>query len=78
MSNHCSKIRGLQLKTYDRRTDSNFFFITGTYKNFNPFRYAPKELRLVVAEEEIIHADSLKTHDTIINLQIMGVTDTGS
>ena len=64
------------LETFSRRTDSTFFFLTGTYKNFNPFRYVPNELRLVVAEEEIIHADSIKTHDTIINLQIMGVTDT--
>jgi len=65
------------LDTFNRRTDSTFFFITGTYKNFNPFRYPSKEIRLVVAEEEIIHEDSLKTHDTIINLQIMGMTDTG-
>lgn len=65
------------VETYDRRTDSTFFFLTGTYKNFNPFRYLPKELKLVVAEEEIIYSDSLKTHDTIINLQIMGLTDTG-
>jgi len=64
-------------EAYHRRTDSSFFFLTGTYKNFNPFRFLPKELRLVIAEEEIIHPDSLKTHDTIINLQIMGVTDTG-
>jgi hypothetical protein len=60
-----------------RRTDSNFFFLTGNYKNFIPFRYTPKELRLVIAEEEIIHTDSLKTHDTIINLQLMGITDSG-
>jgi hypothetical protein len=63
--------------TYNRRTDSTFFFLTGTYKNFNPFRYSPKELRLVIAEEEIIHIDSLKTHDTIINVQLMGITDVG-
>ena len=65
------------LEKMHRRTDSNFFFLTATYKNFNPFRYTPKELRLVIAEEEIIHDDSLKTHDTIINLQLMGITDTG-
>jgi len=65
------------IQEYYLRTDTSFFFLTGTYKNFNPFRYLPKELRLVVAEEEIIHADSLKTHDTVINLQIMGITDTG-
>lgn len=64
-------------ETYERRSDTSFFFLTGTYKNFNPFRFTPKELRLVVAEEEIIHSDSLHTHDTIINLQLMGVTDTG-
>ena len=65
------------VETYDRRTDSSFFFLTGTYQNFNPFRFLPKELKLVVAEEEITYTDSLKTHDTIINLQIMGLTDTG-
>ena len=65
------------VETYNRRTDSTFFFLTGVYKNFNPFRYVPKELRLVVAEEEYIHTDSLHTLDTIINLQLMGITDTG-
>jgi hypothetical protein len=65
------------LEEYSRRTDSNFFFLSGTYKNFNPFRFTPKELRLVVAEEEIIHRDSLHTRDTIINLQLMAITDTG-
>ena len=46
------------IETYGRRTDTSFFYITGTYKNFNPFHYAPKELRLILAEEEIIHRDS--------------------
>ena len=66
------------IETYDRRTDTSFFYLTGTYKNFNPFRYPPKELRLVLAEEEIIHTDSLKTHDTIMNLQLLGITDSGN
>jgi hypothetical protein len=65
------------IETYGRRTDTSFFFITGTYKNFNPFRFAPKELRLIVAEEEIVHNDSLKTHDTIMNLQLLGISDSG-
>jgi hypothetical protein len=63
--------------TYKRRTDSTFFFLSGVYKNFNPFRYVPKELKLVLVEEEIIHSDSLQTRDTIINLQLMGIADTG-
>lgn len=66
------------IETYGRRTDTSFFFINGTYKNFNPFRFPPKELRLIVAEEEIIHTDSLKTNDTIMNLQLLGICDTGS
>jgi len=65
------------IDTYSRRTDSTFFFLTGTYKNFNPFRFVPKELRLIVAEEEIVHNDSLKTHDTIINLQLLAISDSG-
>jgi len=65
------------IETYGRRTDTSFFFITGTYKNFNPFRFVPKELRLIVAEEEIVHNDSLKTHDTIINLQLLAISDSG-
>ena len=65
------------IETYDRRTDTSFFYLTGTYKNFNPFRYPPVELRLILAEQEIIHTDSLKTHDTIMNLQLLGITDSG-
>ena len=65
------------IETYARRTDTSFFYITGTYKNFNPFRFAPKELRLIVAEEEIVHNDSLKTHDTIMNLQLLAISDSG-
>src|SRR4030095_11923057 len=41
------------VETYSRRTDSSFFYLTGIYKNFNPFHYPPKELRLVLAAEEI-------------------------
>lgn len=66
------------IETYGRRTDSTFFYLTGTYKNFNPFRYTPKELRLVVAEEEIIYSDSLHTHDTIMNLQLLGIEDSAT
>lgn len=65
------------IETYSRRTDTSFFYLKGTYKNFNPFRYAPQELRLVLAEEEIIHTDSLKTLDTIMNLQLLGIIDSG-
>jgi len=66
------------IETYGRRTDTSFFYITGTYKNFKPFHYSPKELRLILAEEEIIHRDSSKTHDTIMNLQLLGIIDSSA
>lgn len=66
----------LTIKEFNRRTDSTFFYLTGTYKNFNPFRFTPSELKLIVAEEEIIYSDSTKTHDTIMNLQLIGLIDT--
>lgn len=63
---------------YSRRTDSTFFFLSGTYKNFNPFRYDPEQIKLMVVEQELIHTDSLHTHDTIVNIQLMAYTDTSS
>lgn len=66
------------MEHYIRRTDTNFFFLSGTYTNFNPFGFPAKEVRLIVAENEYIYNDSLNTIDTIINLQMMGITDTGS
>jgi len=64
------------IKDYNRRTDSTFFFLSGTYKNFNPFHFQPKEVKLIVAEQEFVHSDSLQTLDTIINIQLLGIADT--
>jgi hypothetical protein len=66
------------VETYERRTDSTFFYLNGTYKNFNPFRYPAKEARLIIAEEHFKYGDSMQLADTIINLQLMGITDTGA
>jgi len=63
------------INEFNRRTDSTFFFLNGTYKNFNPFRYTPTEVKLIIAEEEIVYSDSLQTHDTIMNLQSLGIVD---
>ena len=68
----------LTLSEFHRRTDSTFFFLSGTYKNFNPFRYTPSELKITLAEQEIIYSDSLQTRDTIMNLQLNGVIDTNA
>jgi hypothetical protein len=58
-----------------RRTDSTFYYLSGTYKNYNPFQFPPRELRLILSEMQIVHEDSLKTLDTIITLQLLGITD---
>jgi hypothetical protein len=63
------------IETYNRRTDSTFFFLSGFYKNFNPYKYVPGKIRLILAEEQFMHPDSLHTLDTVINLQLMGITD---
>ena len=65
------------IEEFKKRTDTTFFFLSGIYKNFNPFRYIPAGLKLTVAEEEIIFADSLRTHDTIMNLQLLGMVGIG-
>ena len=67
----------LTIDVENRRTDSTFYYLSGTYKNYNPLQYTPKELRLVLAEIDIIHDDRFKTTDTIMNLQLMGVMDSG-
>jgi len=63
------------LETFNRRTDTSFFYLTGTYKNYNPYHYPIKEVRLVLAEETFVHDDSLHSLDTIINIQMLGITD---
>ena len=68
----------LTISEFHRRTDSSFFYLSGTYKNFNPLRYIPSALKVILAEEEIIYSDSLQTHDTIMNLQLIGVIDTNA
>ena len=62
---------------YYRRTDSTFFFLSGTYKKFNPFHYQAAEVRMVISESELSYSDSLNTIDTIMTIQMMGITDSG-
>lgn len=65
-----------RIDVYNRRTDSSFFYLAGHYINFNPFQYPAREVKLIIAESEYKHNDSLETLDTIINLQMLGITDT--
>lgn len=58
------------------RTDTSFFFLTGAYKNFNPFGFKANKVRLTIAEKDFYHTDSQKTLDTMIVIQLIGVLDT--
>jgi hypothetical protein len=61
-----------------KRTDSNFFFLSGYYKRFNPFDFFnSKQTELRIAEYEITHDDAKKTNDTIIIYQVIGVAGPG-
>ena len=60
-----------------KRTDSNFFFLSGYYKRFNPFDFIASQTQLRIAEQEILHNDSLQTLDTIINYQLLGIVNGG-
>ncbi len=63
------------IETYERRTDSTFFFLSGTYKNFNPFQFKANNVHLIIAEEDFKHKDSLNTLDTMIIIQLIGLAD---
>src|SRR5262245_4356709 len=71
------KDRWFKMEEYRPRTDSSFFFMTGTYKYFNPFRYIPEELKLAVVENVLTYPGR-NDRDTIIIMQLTGITDTGS
>jgi hypothetical protein len=60
-----------------KRTDSNFFFLSGYYKRFNPFDFKATRTELRLAENEIVVADTGKLTDTIIIYQVLGITGTG-
>jgi hypothetical protein len=61
-----------------KRTDTNFFFLSGYYKRFNPFDFfVPQQTQLRIAEYEITHNDAKKTNDTIIIYQVTGIAGPG-
>jgi hypothetical protein len=70
------KDRWFKVKSYRPRTDSSFLFMEGTYKYFNPFRFIPEKLTFAMVEKELVHLDS-HARDTIIYMQLSGITDPG-
>jgi hypothetical protein len=76
LNNILSDTSFVQLEMH-KRTDSNFFFLSGFYKRFNPFDFKAKQTQVRLAESEITYNDLLGTNDTIIMYQVLGLTDNG-
>lgn len=65
----------LQNKQVSRRTDSTFFFVSGTYKRYNPFIYRPTTVKISVAEAEFSDSDSSSYRDTVVYYQMIVTAD---
>lgn len=65
----------LQDKQLSRRTDSTFFFVSGTYKRFNPFIYRPTTVKITVVEAEFSDSDTSSYRDTVMYYQLIVSTD---
>ncbi|HEY1115052.1 MAG TPA: hypothetical protein VGE66_15890 [Chitinophagaceae bacterium] len=65
----------LQKKVVNRRTDSTFFFVSGTYQRYNPFVYRPTSVRLAIAESEFTDSDTSCYRDTVVYCQLLVTAD---
>lgn len=65
----------LQDKVVNRRTDSTFFYIGGTYQRHNPFVYRPTTVKLVIAESEFTDSDTSRYRDTVVYCQLLVMAD---
>lgn len=65
----------LQDKVVSRRTDSSFFFLSGTYQRYNPFVYRPTSVKLVIAESEFTDSDTSHYRDTVVYCQLIVKAD---
>ena len=66
----------LQQKVVNRRTDTTFFYVSGTYKRYNPFVYRPTQVKLVIAESEYAYSDTSSYRDTVVYYQLIVTADT--
>lgn len=58
-----------------KRTDTNFFFLSGYYKRFNPFDFIADQTQIRLAETEFVTIDSSNITDTIILYQVLGIVN---
>ena len=65
----------ISTKTFNKRTDSTFFYFKGEYKNFSPFFFKAIRTEIILAETEIVLDDSTGKTDTIMAYQLLGYTD---
>jgi len=61
-------------KESQKRTDTSLFYFSGTYKNYNPFFFKPKQVKIVLHQASVNYGDSLAT-DTIFIYQLLAYAD---
>lgn len=65
----------LQDVEVNRRTDSTFFYVSGTYRRYNPFIYRPTTVKVIIAEAEFSDSDTSNYKDTVVYYQLLVTTD---
>lgn len=68
----------LQYKVEQRRTDSTFFYFSGTYSRHNPFIYRPSTIKLIIAEAEFRASDTSAHVDTVVYCQLVVTSDSST
>lgn len=64
-------------KTTRLRTDTNFFYFQGTYKDYSPYSFLADRTEIRLAEKELIYDDSLSFKGTVMIYQLLGITNNG-
>lgn len=62
-------------KVLNKRSDTSLFYFSGTYKDYNPFFFKPKQTKILLQEQVIELDNESKKTDTIFTYQLITITD---
>lgn len=68
----------IENKILHKRSDTSLFYFSGTYKDYNPFFFKPKETKILLQEQVVELSTESKKTDTIFTYQLITVTDNTS
>jgi hypothetical protein len=64
-------------KTIQKRTDSNYFYLSGDYTTHNPFFFKPSRTQIILAETEIGLSDTTLHSSLMMIYQVAGYREAG-